>query len=92
MKKQYITVSKESDLDWRIRSHKKYEVVGQIGDFYFVWANGHQSIVQKDRVASIEYINVSNKESRGGGILNESKRTGEKGACHRRGQSYVPSI
>lgn len=83
MTKQYITVSKQSDLDWRIRLHKKYEVVGQIGDFYFIWANGHQSVIQKDRIATIENIEINDENDRGGGYLNESKRAGKKRTSRR---------
>jgi len=91
MIKQYITVSKTSDLDWRIKLHKKYEVIGRIGDFYFVWANGHQSVVQSNRIATIENVKVMDKDT-GGGYLNESKRAWEKGACHRRSKPHVQTV
>lgn len=80
MTKQYITVSKASDLDWRIKVSKKYEVVGKIGNFYLIWANGHQSLIQADRVANLETVEIKDE---GGGYLNESKRVGKKRTSHR---------
>lgn len=81
MIRQYITVKAESPKDKRITLHKKYEVIGQIGDLYFVWANGHQSTIHKDNIDTMETIEI---EDEGGEPQSESKRAWQKRAGHRR--------
>lgn len=37
----YLTIKNKDDgLDWRLRYGDRFEIVGEVEDFYFLWAGG----------------------------------------------------
>lgn len=39
--RQYLTIkNKDSYLNWRLQCGDSFEIVGEIDDFYFLWAGG----------------------------------------------------
>lgn len=40
-KRQYLTIkNKDSSLSWKLQCGDSFEIVGEIDDFYFLWAGG----------------------------------------------------
>ena len=47
MVREYLKFEETKGLNWRIKPQIEYMIVGEIEDFYFIWANYHQLAIHK---------------------------------------------
>ena len=46
--RSYLTIkNKDSGLDWRFQYGDRFEIVGEIEDFFFLWAGGTSLVFPK---------------------------------------------